>query len=138
MNIVKNARPVSSAIPAYESARPAISSAVGGGAEGPMSLMAGSGALMANANAPFVSWPSTAETVVHETRYPPSPIAPSDTRSVFGSSLTSATSWLSTRFPLTSSTATSLPRASGVSLNVTRTSVGGLVSRASDAGFDFT
>ena len=56
-------------MPANVSARPASSSALGGGADGPMSGIVGRGALpTTNANAPFVSWPSTAERAVHETR----------------------------------------------------------------------
>ena len=126
-------------MPAYESARPATSSGEGGGAAAlPTSGSAGRGALpTAKAKAPFVVWPSTADDAVHDTRYPPSPIGCSETLSPFGSP-EGARSPLSTRFPATSRTASSLPLGSGCSLNSTRTSVGGFTSRASDAGVDRT
>src|SRR2546430_17016933 len=83
----KNAVPSPSAMPAYESARPATSSGEGGGAAAlPTSGSAGRGALpTAKAKAPFVVWPSTADDAVHETREPPSPIGFSETLSPFGS-----------------------------------------------------
>ncbi|TMC28103.1 MAG: hypothetical protein E6J27_09685 [Chloroflexi bacterium] len=69
MNSRKNPAPRMMAMPANVSARPASSSALGGGADGPMSGIVGRGALpTTKANAPFVSWPSTAERAVHETR----------------------------------------------------------------------
>ena len=65
--------------------------------------------------------------------------APTATRSVLASSGALVTVPTSTRLPMaTSMIASSLPRASGGSLNVTRTSVGALVKRASLAGFDLT
>jgi hypothetical protein len=69
MKSVKNAAPSTIAMPRYESTRPASSTGFGGGAEGPTSGIAGSGPLpITNANAPWVSWPSTADRVFHETR----------------------------------------------------------------------
>src|SRR5439155_6326962 len=104
----------------------------------PTSRSAGRVALpTAKAKAPFVGWPSTADDAVHHTRYPPSPIGWSETLSPFGSP-DGARSFLSTRFPATSRTASSLPLGSGCSLNSTRTSVGGFTSRASDEGVDRT
>src|SRR5207249_3264904 len=99
----KNAVPNPSAMPAYESARPATSSGEGGGAAAlPTSGSAGRGALpTAKAKAPFVVWPSTADDAVHDTRYPPSPIGCSETLSPFGSP-DGARSFLSTRLPATS------------------------------------
>ena len=68
-NKTKNAVPRPSAMPAYDRARPAISSGSGGGALAPTSGTAGSGPLpTTNAKLPFVVCPSTALVAVHATR----------------------------------------------------------------------
>ena len=96
----------------------------GGGGSGPLP--------MTNANEPRVSWPSTAETAFHATVYPPSPSAVRPTLSVVESTAVSAP--LSTRLPPTSSTSISDSFGSGLSLKVTRTSVGARWSLASESG----
>ncbi len=74
-------------MPAYDSARPATSSGDGGADAFGTSSRLGSGPLpTTKANDPFVSWPSTAETAVHATVYPPSPIGLSPALDPFGSS----------------------------------------------------
>jgi len=90
-----------------------------------------------NAKLPFVSWPSTAETVVQATVYPPSPIGLSPTTRPFGSS-DAAVEPRSHLVPCSSRTWISLPFGEGGSLNAMRTSVGGFTSRASAAGFERT
>ena len=68
MKRTKKAVPRPSAIPAYESARPATSSGDGGGAASGTSLMAGSGPLpTTKAKLPLVVCPSTALVAVHAT-----------------------------------------------------------------------
>jgi len=82
----KNAVPRPRAMPAYDRARPTISSVVGGGADPPMSGTAGSGPLpTTNAKLPFVVCPSTALLAVQATRYPPSVIGSTETRRPLGS-----------------------------------------------------
>jgi len=91
-------------MPAYESARPAISSGRGAGTASATSGTGGSGPLpMTKAKLPLVVWPSTALVAVQATMYPPSPIGSSETLRPFGSP-EGATSFRSYRLPAVSRT----------------------------------
>jgi hypothetical protein len=132
----KKAVPRPRAIPAYESARPAISSGLGGGAAFGTGGGVGIGPFpTTNAKLPLVVWPSTALVAVQATRYPPSPIGATETRRPLGSP-DGARSPLSYRLPFVSSTWISLPFGSGGSLNSIRISVGGFTRRASAFGLE--
>src|SRR2546428_13803366 len=73
----KKAVPRPSATPAYEKARPAISSGLGGGAAPGTGGGAGSGQCpTTKVKLPFVVCPSTALVAVHATGYPPTGTRP--------------------------------------------------------------